>query len=75
MGVLAFNDKGKFLSKENASKRKKKPVRVKFATLGGYGIRIPARPYLLTKSGNIPDPWIQACLRIIEEELEKATKP
>lgn len=36
--------------------------------------RIPARPFLFDAGGTLPDPWIQACLEILQEELDKAMK-
>jgi len=42
-----------------------------FGGMAGRGrkVKIPARPYLLDEAGNIPDPWINACLDIIRDYI------
>lgn len=42
------------------------------ATFRAGAVTIPARPYLFTASGTLPDPWIAAVLGILRKYLEAA---
>ncbi len=42
------------------------------ATFRAGAVTIPARPYLFTASGTLPDPWIAAVLGILRKHLEAA---
>lgn len=68
--TLAFTGRGRFMSRAAASKRKKQAVPVRFAAIPAGAVTIPARPYLFTASGTLPDPWIAAVLGIIQRYLE-----
>ncbi len=70
--TLAFTGKGRFMSRAAASRRKKQAVPVRFAAIPAGTVTIPAREYVYTASGTLPDPWIAAVLGILRKHLEAA---